>query len=586
MVTNGTTNLNLATDYFEQGNQLKQEGKLAEAIAAYEAALRNNTDDAFCHYQLGEALLQTGQTEAAIDRLQTSIRLNPNFSWSHHFLGEAWAKLGKLPEAEAAYRQAIALDSQCSWSHYGLGEVLAAQNQLEAAAACCCRSIELNPTFHGPHHCLRQLLNRHGQLERAVGWYRQAITKDPNSSWLHHFLGEVLALQSKVDEAIACYSRAIELNPDFIWSYYCIAELLMRNGRIYQGIQQYKKVIELQPDFQTIYDNFHFIYYGLKYGFTQLNEAQIDEIISFHRQLIQIRVDQPMPYISIGDLLSVKGEIEPAIGYYQTASYYRLLQTHSHFVEQHWQSQKQQQPNFLIIGTMKSGTTSLYGYLTQHPQILPAIKKEIDFFNYNFHRGFDWYQSHFPPIARDANFITGEATPIYFNDIKSIDRIATSLPNLKLIVVLRNPVARTISHYHHQKTWVFQEQRSLEEAIQREAALLSMLTDLSQAFEIYPQEPGYLFMSLYIYYLARWMSIFPKDRFLVVQSEILYEKPAEIMERIYDFLGVPNHPLGEYENYFPGHYGRSPTPIQQTLAEYFQPHNQRLEEFLGIKFNW
>ncbi|NJL20579.1 MAG: sulfotransferase [Leptolyngbyaceae cyanobacterium SM1_3_5] len=197
----------------------------------------------------------------------------------------------------------------------------------------------------------------------------------------------------------------------------------------------------------------------------------------------------------------------------------------------------------------------------------------------------DWYCSHFPPIPNHSNFITGEATPTYFTNIKAIDRITHCLPTVKLIVLLRNPIARTISHYHHHKNWGL-EQRSIEAAIQHEASLLNTLTDLSQAFEIYPQESGYLFMSLYVYFLARWLSAFPKDRILVIQSEHLYEKPTETMEAVHTFLGVPNHTLGEYENYFSGQYNRQLTPVQTALAEYFQPHNQRLEEFCGIKFTW
>ncbi|NEQ23676.1 MAG: sulfotransferase domain-containing protein, partial [Microcoleus sp. SIO2G3] len=365
-----------------------------------------------------------------------------------------------------------------------------------------------------------------------------------------------------------------------------VAETLLRSGRLYEAISYYKKVLELEPEFQLIFDDFYNVYYALKYGHDRLTEKQVGEVLDFHRQIVQRRPDCSTAYLGIGDLLTTKqGQIEQAIGYYQAANYYRLTQTHSHFVERYWQTERHHAPDFLIIGTMKSGTTSLYAYLTQHPQILPASQKEINFFDHAFTGGLDWYFAHFPPIPEGSNFITGEATPNYFSDIKTIDRIATSLPNVKLIVLFRNPVARTISHYHHNKSWGL-EQRSIEEAIQREVALVSTLTDISQAFEIYPQEPGYLFMSLYVYFLARWMRTFRKDKVLVLQSEHLYEKPIETMTRVHQFLGMPDHALSEYENHFPGRYSRNPTPIQAALAEYFQPHSQRLEEYLGVKFTW
>ena len=107
-------------------------------------------------------------------------------------------------------------------------------------------------------------------------------------------------------------------------------------------------------------------------------------------------------------------------------------------------------PAFLIIGVQKGGTTSLYNYLIQHPHIAPALEKELRFFDYKFHKGLAWYQAHFPLIAY-ARFvqqvyqralITGEASPNYLFDPRAPQRVAHTLPDVKLIVLLRNPVAR------------------------------------------------------------------------------------------------------------------------------------------------
>ncbi|NJL20577.1 MAG: tetratricopeptide repeat protein [Leptolyngbyaceae cyanobacterium SM1_3_5] len=121
-----------ATDHFEAGNQLRQAGDLAGAIAAYQAAFNCEQSNFSYPHHLGEVLLKLGDLEGAIVHFQLAIRLNPHFSWSHHFLGEAFARNGQVAEAEQAFRQAIALNSTCSWSYYGLAEVLAAQNQFQA----------------------------------------------------------------------------------------------------------------------------------------------------------------------------------------------------------------------------------------------------------------------------------------------------------------------------------------------------------------------------------------------------------------------------------------------------------------------
>jgi len=113
-------------------------------------------------------------------------------------------------------------------------------------------------------------------------------------------------------------------------------------------------------------------------------------------------------------------------------------------------------PSFIIIGSTRSGTTSLYEYLENHPSVLPPVKKETGFFNYAYHNNSNWYRLYFPTIdekekaenTRSNSVITGEATPSYLIDPRVPKRIMSLLPKVKLIVLLRNPIDRAISHYH------------------------------------------------------------------------------------------------------------------------------------------
>ena len=112
-------------------------------------------------------------------------------------------------------------------------------------------------------------------------------------------------------------------------------------------------------------------------------------------------------------------------------------------------------PDFLIIGTQRGGTTSLYNYLLARPQIAAATRKEVHFFDNNFHRGIPWYRAHFPSLIqgdmaetiRGQRFITGEASPYYLFHPHAPARAALVVPKAKLIVLLRNPVDRAYSHY-------------------------------------------------------------------------------------------------------------------------------------------
>jgi hypothetical protein len=116
-------------------------------------------------------------------------------------------------------------------------------------------------------------------------------------------------------------------------------------------------------------------------------------------------------------------------------------------------------PDFIIIGAMKSGTTSLYNYLVQHPNVLKGAKKEIHFFDWQYEKGLPYYRSQFPTQPykifmrsfRKYEFICGEASPYYFFHPHVARRVAQDLPHVKLIAILRNPVDRAYSHYWH---WV------------------------------------------------------------------------------------------------------------------------------------
>jgi len=123
-----------------------------------------------------------------------------------------------------------------------------------------------------------------------------------------------------------------------------------------------------------------------------------------------------------------------------------------------------QMPDFLIIGAQKCGTTSLYRYLIQHPQIEPAIKKEIHYFDLNYNKPIQWYLNQFPALKTQSDRITGEATPYYIFHPHAPYRIKEHMPDAKIIVLLRNPVDRAYSHYHY-AVERYGETLSFEEAL-------------------------------------------------------------------------------------------------------------------------
>jgi hypothetical protein len=106
-------------------------------------------------------------------------------------------------------------------------------------------------------------------------------------------------------------------------------------------------------------------------------------------------------------------------------------------------------PTFVGIGVARGGTTWLHTLLSGHPKAyMPMNRKEIRFFDRNYDRGLDWYEAFFPPTAEADGYVAiGEISPQYFYCETCPERIAATLPAVKLLVILRHPVDRAYSHY-------------------------------------------------------------------------------------------------------------------------------------------
>ena len=254
-------------------------------------------------------------------------------------------------------------------------------------------------------------------------------------------------------------------------------------------------------------------------------------------------------------------------------------------------------PDYLIIGTQRGGTTSLYKYLVQHPETAHALTKEIRFFDQNFERGLGWYRSRFPSAghrdhvrrARGTRLVVGEASPDYMFHPHAPGRIARTLPRAKLIVLLRNPVDRAWSHYWHQRTRGH-ESLPFEEAIAREPKRLAgelekLLADPSAA-SYERHHHSYVERGLYAEQLQTWFGLFPRDRFLIERSEDFFEDPALVFKRVLDFLNLPGFDPPRYETFNAFAEGTMAPAIRRQLIETFRPHNERLYDLLGRDFGW
>ena len=249
-------------------------------------------------------------------------------------------------------------------------------------------------------------------------------------------------------------------------------------------------------------------------------------------------------------------------------------------------------PSYLIIGGQKCGTTSLYNYLIQHPNLIAASEKEIHFFSTNYHKGDQWYKTHFPrtkAFGNKTNVITGEASPYYIFHPHSPARVRKKLPDVKIIAMLRDPVERAFSHYkHHVKLKV--EPLTFADAIKAEPERLMCEWDKMVKNEDYDsynlQMYSYLARGVYVDQLKRWLDYFPREQFLILQSEDFFRNPEDNYLKSLKFLGLPEYKLSTYRAFNAGHRSSMDKSMRKYLTNYFRPYNEELYELLGLDYGW
>ena len=177
-------------------------------------------------------------------------------------------------------------------------------------------------------------------------------------------------------------------------------------------------------------------------------------------------------------------------------------------------------PDFLVIGAMKAGTTSLWHALRSHPDIFTPDEKELVFFiaEKNWSRGVDWYASQF--VGAGDALAAGEVSPEYtlahaYAGVP--DRIAELIPDVKLIYLLRDPLMRLRSHYL-ERVRAGTEDRPPERAFR--------------------ENPGYVLASRYAWQLDRYLAHFRREQILLLTTEGLRDEPRETLAAVFDFLGV------------------------------------------------
>ena len=268
-------------------------------------------------------------------------------------------------------------------------------------------------------------------------------------------------------------------------------------------------------------------------------------------------------------------------------------------------------PSFLILGAQKAGTSALHSYLSAHPQIVPAREKEVCYFDQDclYELGTEWYLRHFPLLADlGTNKVTFESTPEYICSSKAPARIFAFDRHMKLIVLLRNPVARAYSAWNMFRTLIESQPEYLRSLLPTCDPPLQEWFDAILSSDLFPDfakavaeeieriasgsttvYPDFVRRGFYYDQLLRYFDYFDRSQFAIIHSEDLRAHTNEVLSTLSSFLGLPLHawdrtePLlihvGQYQD-------QLTSDTRALLRDFYGPHNERLYSMLGRDLAW
>jgi len=283
-------------------------------------------------------------------------------------------------------------------------------------------------------------------------------------------------------------------------------------------------------------------------------------------------------------------------------------------------------PAYIILGAMKAGTTFIDHYLQEHPKIVKHSKKEIFFFSQQHFNGISWYSEHFEGYTLGDGKMIGEGTPVYMPWPLAPERMRLTIPNVKLIISLRDPVERTYSQYAHSVRWLPANlgetlNETFEELLEEEIQLMKhckintghVLPTFLPDFNVSKRSPiykhcwnscldcfplnnslhgagnpvfGLLAKSVYYDHLSNWFRIFPREQFLIVKYEDIEKDPEEFMNVVLDFLNLDRYEYGSMVPKNANIYAKMNASTRQKLNQFFYAHTQKLYELLETDFEW
>lgn len=255
-------------------------------------------------------------------------------------------------------------------------------------------------------------------------------------------------------------------------------------------------------------------------------------------------------------------------------------------------------PSLLICGGQRCGTTSMYKALVQQPQIFrPVWRKGVHFFDMDYDRGEAWYRSHFPLAStldraaarHHTSSLTFESSPYYLFHPLAADRIATTLPGVRIVVLVRDPIERAYSAHAHELARGF-ETLPFEEALRVEDERLAGEEERLRADPTYAshahRHQAYRSRGEYAPQLARLADTLGRDNLKVIDSHRFFSEPEAVFGDLLTWLGTKLIVPGVYERHNARPRLELDPAVRADLDRHFEPFDTDLTPWLGQVPSW
>ncbi|MEG4215804.1 tetratricopeptide repeat protein [Microcoleus sp. Pol14C6] len=239
------TNIELYQKQFNQGNILKSQGRLSEAIAYFKNALVLQPNSIEATTNLAVTLHQTGDLAEAATYYQRALEIDQNCAQSHNNLGILLQDQGNIMAAISCFQKAIALNPVYVKALNNLGAILQQQGELPSAIACFHQALSVNSNYVPALVNLGAAMQTQSQLDEAERLYERAIGVEPNNPTGHYHLGTLCLRAGKIEQAISSLERAISLNPNYIEAITNLGSAVEQLGDVSRAIWCYNKALEI-----------------------------------------------------------------------------------------------------------------------------------------------------------------------------------------------------------------------------------------------------------------------------------------------------------------------------------------------------